>query len=192
MDGLKGFVKELKKEERDIKASLRAVEDALDALKEFGADVDAKELLTLAKQERAELKAELKRIRQKKDHVGVQRTRVKDASSNRKKRTVVRSINKIVPIVHESAKSEAGDRGRPMEKGSMGSDTSDDDVEVPVRPQKPVRRRKIRVVRRVKRVNKVKRKLSTRFLKKIMEYHARKQRLKRTAAALEQGQTHSL
>ena len=66
MDGLKGRVKELKKEERYIKTGLRAVEVALDALKEFGAGVEARELLMEAKCERSQLKAQLKRIRRKK------------------------------------------------------------------------------------------------------------------------------
>ena len=139
MDGLKDLVKELKKEERDVQASLRAVEVALDALEDFGAEADAKELLALAKRERAELKSELKCIRQKKGQVDVQRTRVNVVPSDREKRTGMTNMNKIVPVVLESRKSAVGDRGNAMEMGSIESETSgsDDEVEAPVRPQKP-------------------------------------------------------
>lgn len=102
MDGLKGFVKELKKEERDIKTSLRAVEDALDALKEFGAEVDAKDLLALAKQGRAELKAELKWIRQNKGRVDVQRSQLVEAET-RGTSGVSKDMRKIVPVVQRQS-----------------------------------------------------------------------------------------
>ena len=106
VDGLKGVVKELKKDERDMKTSLRAVEVALEALQLFGTEgAEAEELLVEAKRERSQLKTQLKRIRLKKGRVGVQRTRFVEVG-RRETSGTSKNMRKIVPVVHQLLEME--------------------------------------------------------------------------------------
>ena len=182
VDGLNDVVKKLKKDERDIKTSLRAVEVALEALVMFGAEgVEAEELLVEAKRERSQLTAQLKRIRRKKGQVDVQRTRLANVDSGKG----VKDVRKIVPFVaRESDEEDAResdmehvdvDRAEMPRVGRVGRERSGG---VDVVPRRKLRRRRVRVIRRLKRGN-VTKKLSSRFLKKVMEYRARRERLAR-------------
>ena len=199
VDGLKDVVKELKKEERDIKTSLRAVEVALEALELFGADgMQAEELLVEAKRERSQLKAQLKRVRRKKGQVGVQRTQLVEADSRKRSGASI-DMRKIVPIVQKRAEVEDSADEESSGTAVVASDTDSvvEDVEEPsgtvvvasdtdsvvedvaapfvVRKRSHTRRRKMRVIRRFRR-GKVTRKLSAWFLKKVMEYRERRAR----------------
>ena len=179
VDGLKDVVKELKKEERDIKTSLRAVEVALEALELFGADgMQAEELLVEAKRERSQLKAQLKRVRRKKGQVGVQRTQLVEADSRKRSGASI-DMRKIVPIVQKRAEVEDSADEESSGTAVVASDTDSvvEDVAAPfvVRKRSHTRRRKMRVIRRFRR-GKVTRKLSAWFLKKVMEYRERRAR----------------
>ena len=183
VDGLNDVVKKLKKDERDIKTSLRAVEVALEALAMFGTEgVEAEELLVEAKRERSQLTAQLKRIRRKKGQVDVQRNRLANVDSGKR----VKDVRKIVPIVTRESDEEHAresdmehidvERAEMPRVGRVGRERSDGVDAVETRPK--LRHRRVRVIRRLKR-GKVTRKLSTRFLKKLMEYRARRERLAR-------------
>ena len=185
-----GLKKKLRKQQRDIRTNLRAIDVALEALELFDADgVDAPELLLLeAKKEQSQLNAELKRVRHKKKRMEGRRTQL-EQSDSRRRSADLRNTRKIVPEVGQQ--SVEGFHTGDSDEAPTTSSAVEEDLAPPPPPRRQMRRRKVRVIRR-SRKDKKQRAFSKRFLKKVMEYHARKQRLKCTAAALEQGETQSL
>ena len=182
--------KKLRKQESDIRTNLRAIDVALEALELFDADgVDAPELLLLeAKKEQSQLNAELKRVRRKKKRMEGRRTQL-EQSDSRRRSADLRNTRKIVPEVGQQ--SVEGFHTGDSDETPTTSSAVEEDLAPPPPPRRQMRRRTVRVIRR-SRKDKNQRVFSKRFLKKVMEYHARKQRLKCTAAALEQGETQSL
>lgn len=197
--GLKQGVKKFRKQERDVKTSLRAMDVALEALELFGEDgVDAKELLVEAQRERSRLKAELKRIRQQKDQVDVRRNQL-EQSDSRKQSRPTRNTRKIVPVVNDQSTVKVVDTAEATENSPS---MVDDNVAAPVRSRRQTRRRKVRVISRNKkrmvviRRNKnrtVTRTFSTSFLTKLMRYRKRRPRERAAkAAAMQESETHTL